>query len=184
MSSIAQQRLFFALWPDAATRAHLAALSEKLARAAGRRIAAESLHITLVFLGGVTGEVREQLEQMAGTVRNEGFRLRLDHCGFWPRARVVWVGAHEVPLALLCLQARLAEGARRCELSIDMRPYAPHVTLLRDAKHPPLADPATHIEWQVNDFALVESCTRAEGVRYTVLRTWPLAAAGDAAKAD
>lgn len=155
-----------------------------MARAVGRRVAAESLHITLVFLGGVTGAVRQQLEQMADTVRNEGFCLRLDHCGFWPRARVVWVGAHEIPLALLRLQARLAEGARGCELNIDMRPYAPHVTLVRNAKHPPLADPATFIEWQVNDFALVESCTRAEGVCYTLLRTWPLADVGDAAKPD
>ncbi|MEK7758301.1 MAG: 2'-5' RNA ligase family protein, partial [Pseudomonadota bacterium] len=48
------QRLFFALWPDPVLQQRLAQAAEALLpRAAGRRVRAENLHCTLVFLGAV-----------------------------------------------------------------------------------------------------------------------------------
>ncbi|HYL02781.1 MAG TPA: 2'-5' RNA ligase family protein, partial [Steroidobacteraceae bacterium] len=48
------RRLFFALWPDAAQRTVLAHAVRKAVRnCGGRPVPAESLHVTLAFLGSV-----------------------------------------------------------------------------------------------------------------------------------
>jgi len=45
-------RLFFALWPDDATRRALAACaSAVVAQTGGREVAAGNLHLTLAFIG-------------------------------------------------------------------------------------------------------------------------------------
>jgi len=52
--SPATRRLFFALWPDEATREQLAHITRKAVRGSGGRpIPVENLHSTLVFLGSV-----------------------------------------------------------------------------------------------------------------------------------
>ena len=45
------RRLFFALWPDEATRERMAALLKALRGARGRAVKAEKLHVTLAFIG-------------------------------------------------------------------------------------------------------------------------------------
>ena len=53
------RRLFFALWPDPALQAGIAETAERIARTRkieGRTIAAERLHLTLLFLGVVSSE--------------------------------------------------------------------------------------------------------------------------------
>ena len=48
----ATQRLFFALWPDAATSVALAALAQQIAaESGGRPTAPGNVHLTLAFLG-------------------------------------------------------------------------------------------------------------------------------------
>lgn len=183
MTGAETQRLFFALWPDAVTRERLGKLSEDIPRHAGRRVPVANLHVTLVFLGSVDAEKRQQLEAMAETVRGTPFRLDLDCCGFWPRSRVAWVGASRVPAALAQLQATIALGVQRCGIEVDSRPYSVHLTLVRDARGPLPTNPES-IVWEIGEFALVESQMLPEGARYTVLRTWPLRPAPNASGTD
>lgn len=174
MTTDNKQRLFFALWPGAAVRERMAALARDLPRREGRRVPAENLHATLVFLGPTDAAARARAEAAVDGVRGRAFRLRLDECGYWPRPRVAWLSPSVVPLALTEFHAALSDALGGGGVAIDPRPFVPHVTVLRDARRQPLPGPVGPIDWEVDSFVLVESVTHAGGARYAVLRTWPL----------
>ena len=67
------------------------------------------------------------------------------------------------------------EGAR-LGIEIEKRPYRPHVTVARKAKLP-LSTDIEAIDWSATEFVLVESISTAQGVRYNVLKRWPLRSA-------
>ncbi len=64
------QRLFFALWPSEEVRAGLAEVMASLDVRGGKPVAAENLHITLLFLGSVTAQTRICAEKIAGGSRD------------------------------------------------------------------------------------------------------------------
>ncbi|WJW74737.1 RNA 2',3'-cyclic phosphodiesterase [Thiohalobacter sp. IOR34] len=174
-----RQRLFFALWPDAATRSALARVARAVARGNGRPVAADNLHLTLAFIGPVDAEQRDCLRRAAAGVGGSAFRLRLDQYGYWQRPRIAWLGAGEVPEALSSLVRRLNEAlATECGHQPDPRPFAVHVTLARKARRRRVPEEVVPIDWAVDRFCLVESRSTDNGVRYELLECWPLA--GDA----
>src|SRR4030067_1435014 len=91
--TVEPQRLVFALVPEPALQQRLAQAAEALLpRAAGRRVRAENLHCTLVFLGAVETAQRLCLEDAASLVRAEPFTLMLDRLGYFRRPQVAWLG--------------------------------------------------------------------------------------------
>ncbi len=174
MAEQERQRLFFALWPDEAVRQQLAGYFSLLNGCGGRLVAVENLHITLAFLGSVEEDTRRCLEQAADSIILPSFVLRLEQLAFWRRPQVVWLGAEETPQALQSLSAELKKAMFGCDLEPDERPFQAHLTLMRKAQRPPLESSVEPLVWHVDDFALVLSDTRSEGVRYEVLRKWDL----------
>ena len=171
-----KQRLFFALWPDKALRAQLVRRSKSLMKAArGRPVPADNLHITLAFLGRVDARQRQCLEAMADAIRCPPFELTLDCAGHWSRSRVLWWAPSVCPDVLSLLAAALHTGATECGLSLDDRPYRPHLSLMRKVSRGPDAMAVDPLRWAASHFALVRSVPIPEGVRYQVLREWPLA---------
>jgi 2'-5' RNA ligase len=170
----ATARLFFALWPDAVARAHLARWASDLHRSCGgRRVPDEDLHITLAFLGGVPLTRLPELSVLAESLPATGFALRFDVPGYWPRRRLAWAAPVALPEGLAALAAGLASGLRTSGFKIDDRPYFAHVTLIRDAAchgMPPLAG----FGWDVSEFVLVESTLAPPGSTYRILERWPL----------
>lgn len=170
-------RLFFALWPDAATQRALGALAQDLKRGCGgRAVPAHNVHLTLAFLGNVERARLPRLEALAAGIRAARFELAVDRVEFWRHNRIVWAGTPRCPEALQELVTRLgrelaAEGYRP-----DERPYVPHITLLRNARQPPAVATLPVLVWPVATFALVESAPRERGRVYEVVRTWPLTA--------
>ena len=64
-------RVFFAIWPDAAAQKRLAELAEQLeAVCDGRKVRAENIHLTLVFLGEVSVDRLDALCQAANSHGN------------------------------------------------------------------------------------------------------------------
>lgn len=174
MERIVTERLFFALWPDAATRAALQACAPRRARRSGRPTPGEKLHLTVLFLGPTTPAARQCVESAADTVRCLPFTMHFTRIGYFPRSRVLWAGMAEVPEALAALHEALKDAARSCGREVETRAYSPHITLLRDAhRRSSVAEPV-EIPWHARDFALVASRTDAGGARYETLRTWPL----------
>lgn len=169
-----RQRLFFALWPDAAVCAALDAAAREYGRDTGRLMPPQNLHLTLAFLGELTAEQRACMEAVAGTVTGQPFVVILNRLGFWPRPRVLWAGAEDIPAALEDLVAGLNRALASCGYQPETRPFQAHVTLARKASRPPRQIAIAPIRWTVRDFCLAQSVPGERGSEYRVLRRWPL----------
>ena len=169
------QRLFLALWPDDELRKHIKRSGKSLLRhGGGRPVALENIHITLVFLGNVDEHQQACVEQVADGVQCPIFSLKLDKAGHWPRPRVLWLGCKETPEPLKQLVSDLYQGINHCGIQLDSRPYQAHLTLMRKVSKPPADLTIEPIDWSLDRFVLVKSTTHPEGVKYSVIKEWPL----------
>ncbi len=171
---MADGRHFLALWPDERVRERLAAEARRAADR-GRRHHPLDLHLTLVFLGGISEAQLRCVEAAAAAVRGRGFTLWIDGIGYWHRPRILWAGPSQMPEALSQLVFDLQNGLKACGFEPERRRYQPHVTLFRKAAggEPQVIEPA--IEWPVSEFVLATSGGGAPGApRYRVLDRWGL----------
>lgn len=155
-------RLFFALWPPAATARALANWAESLE---GRPTAADKIHLTLAFLGEAD-LARAAAIQVAG----KPFELKIDQTSYWRHNRIVWAGPREMPVELQHLVTDLHARLKENGFVLEARPFAAHVTLVRKANLPASMPPLPAVEWPATEFALV----RSAGGRYETLERFPL----------
>lgn len=167
------RRLFFALWPDETVRQSLEAVAAKRLRKA-KRVPADKLHITLAFPGSVTQAVQQCLEAGAGRIVAPPFDLLVDHAGYWPRPRIVWIGPTRIPEGLWALVTALRQVLEECGLVPESRPYQPHITLARKVNSGSVAGEFEPVPWSIRNFSLVESVTDPAGAKYLPLRFWEL----------
>lgn len=139
---------------------------------------ADTLHLTLAFIGDVPLTTRERLLAELDSPVIAPFELAFERFGHWRHNRIGWLGPEPSP-ALAELAGALRERLTALGVPFDDKPFAAHVTLLRNTRggEPPPCQP---LRWAVADFALVESRPDEQGAHYTVLRRWPLTA-GNAA---
>lgn len=175
--SSSTERLFFALWPDTATRQALAQLNRQCDVLGGRAMQPANLHVTLAFLGNVTAEYRACMSRYADAVRETPFSLSLTRLGVWPQSGIYWLAPEVTPAPLLRLADGLNRAIESCGGRSETRPYRPHVTLRRKVKQAPSGEVSPPIVWSVGDFVLVQSHTHQEGVEYRVVQRWPLCVA-------
>ncbi len=165
-------RVFFALWPDDATRSAISrATRDVVSASAGRPIAKDRLHLTVAFLGSLTGAGVEVARQVPPISVGE-FDLVLDTLGIWPESRILWLAPSDPPETLSDLEAQLWEALIERGFHGEDRIYRPHVTLARRAR--PIEATVAPIAWRVRDLALVESFPDGRNVHYEVLERWPL----------
>ena len=169
-------RLFFALWPDDATREALNRIGKWLHQHwGGRRMRADTLHITLAFLGSTPTDQLDRLADCADSVHAEPFELILDQAGYWRHNRIGWLGASETPAQYLELVSALNAALQAAGFPVDARPHVPHATLLRNTAGGEV--PAcTPVRWRASELVLVKSVTESSGAHYEVIRCWPLGA--------
>jgi 2'-5' RNA ligase len=168
-----RRRLFFALWPDDATRQAIVRATRRAVRACGGKpTPRENLHVTLAFLGPINAEDLARIEAFEPPPRAP-FELTLDQLGFWAQARVLWLGPTEAPAALRALERELWDRLVALGFERERKPYAPHVTLARKARG--VSADVEAVVWPVGAIALVESKTGPRNSRYTALRSWPFA---------
>lgn len=163
-------RLFLALWPDAATRQHIAAWRDRWAWPPGAAVVPDArLHVTLHFIGPVA---RARVPALADAlaVPAAPFTLALGEAEAWPRGLALLVppAGEPLPAGLTALHRRLAAALQAAALPVETRPFRPHVTLARKATG--AVPPAERLRcaWPVGGYALVES---HQG--YRVLRQYP-----------
>lgn len=140
----------------------------------GRPTRDDSIHLTLAFVGDVDSARLAELLAPPAELAVARFTLSFDSWGCWPRNAVAWVAPSRVPDPLRELAARTEAWLRDAGFELDVRPFNPHVTLLRKAQCAPLPDSAPTIEWQVEDFVLVRSALAPAGSRYEIIGRWPL----------
>lgn len=171
------ERLFFALWPDAGICAALDRAGGKLRTACGgRQMRRNNIHLTLVFLGNVETARIDALRAVADGLAAAPFVMTLKQLGWWRHNRVAWAAPEVTPEQLLALVDLLQDGLRAAGFTFDDRPaYAPHVTLLRNARCEKVEWPVFEsLEWAANEFVLVRSVTREEGATYEAIGRWAL----------
>lgn len=159
-------RLFFALWPDDATRAALAGLQRGLR---GRLTAPENLHLTMAFLGARPAAIVPDLCAILDELPPRDVTLAIDRLGYFARSGIAWAGMREAPAALRDWQAELVGRLAAQGIANDREfGFTPHVTLARSAA-PISAEPVETILWPRPRLVLVRSETRPEGARYAVI---------------
>ncbi|HVA93125.1 MAG TPA: RNA 2',3'-cyclic phosphodiesterase [Chloroflexota bacterium] len=186
-------RLFLAInLPDAVRRGLEAAVtSSRAANDDVRWARAESLHLTLVFLGERPAAQVEAISQAAGgaCAGLVPFSLTVAEPGCFPspaRPRVLWVGIAEGRESLIALQRAVLGALARAGLADQVDRFSPHLTLgrVRDSVAPAaraalaqkwtaLALPALPLA-PVRAIYLMRSELGPGGARYSVLRTLPL----------
>ncbi|NNM81107.1 MAG: RNA 2',3'-cyclic phosphodiesterase [Burkholderiales bacterium] len=163
------ERVFFALWPDEATRWRLEAVSKLLHRCCdGKVTRPESIHLTLAFLGEV--EDSQPLCAIASKISANSFEINIDRAGYWKHNRIAWAGTSEIPSALAELEKKLRTALEASGYLLEKRPFLPHVTLLRRGFAPKTLPGFEPFQWSVSAFCLVRSSDGG----YEILEKWPL----------
>lgn len=95
-------------------------------------VAPENMHLTLAFLGDVAEPALEEAHFAFAAIKAAPFELSLTGVAVFGghRPRVVFAGVREDP-ALMHLQAKVQQAARRAGLEPDSKRYVPHITLGR-----------------------------------------------------
>ncbi len=167
-------RLFFALWPDDVTRGALHRTGKWLHRHwGGRRMRADTLHITLAFLGATPAGRLDALIACAGAVEANSYELTLDQTGYWRHNRIGWLGVQRMPPQHIELVEKLNVRLQAAGFPVEPRPHVPHVTLLRNTPGGDIPE-CRPVSWPVGEFVLVKSVTGPNGAHYAVIRRWPL----------
>ncbi|MFP3937787.1 MAG: RNA 2',3'-cyclic phosphodiesterase [Phycisphaerae bacterium] len=133
------QRTFLAVDIDEETRRRLAGLPERVDDhdAKVRWVEPRNLHITLNFLGDVSGDTLADICELAGVCAAEVERFEFRVQGVQPvppdgrKLRMFWAGVDEPSGRLIELQGKLSDAMSELGLRREDRAYRPHVTLAR-----------------------------------------------------
>jgi 2'-5' RNA ligase len=169
-AAVRLRRLFFALWPDDATRDALRRATRSAVRhCGGKPVAPGNYHVTLAFLGNVPDERCDAVIAAVRALSLAPLTLTLDRLGYFEAAQVLWFGPSQPPELLHRFVAELSRGLRGLGLAPDPRAFHPHLTLARKVHSPPELRAPRAVEWPVAGFCLVESETDPGGARYRVV---------------
>ena len=143
----------------------------------------EGLHVTLKFIGEVTGARVQEIQAALASIKTKQFILRFGGAGFFPNAnaaRVFWAGVDggiELPQLASAVDAAL----EKIGITREDKPYHPHLTLARAGIHPLrelralTENPSPHFgTMTAREFFLYQSQTQKGGSRYTKLEGFEL----------
>jgi len=146
----------------------------------------EGIHLTLKFLGEISGEQVTQVTQaLAGLGSFEPFIVEVKGFGFFPdarRPRVLWVGV-EAPPALGHLAHRVETAMNRLGFAAERRSFSPHLTVARFNASRSRLELVTLLEpkrelvlgrFEVSEFFLFESRLSPSGAQYRKVARFPL----------
>lgn len=165
------KRLFFALWPNFETRIQTDSVSQLIFSKELKKVKADNLHVTLVFLGNIDAELEIIIRQSMKNISVQPFTLYFDQLDFWRSPRVLCLTTLQYDQQLSILVERLKKELKTCGVTVEDRLYKPHITLARKARRVIERD-VQPIEWLAQSFCLVESISTLDGVHYQVLQRW------------
>lgn len=130
-------RLFVALDIDDSIRGHIARFLDGVRGFApdARWVKAESLHVTLKFIGEQSEDKVENIKRTLETITANGLEMNVRGYGFFPgnrMPRVLWVGI-EAGTALTSLATAVDEQLAALDIAKEEHAFNPHLTLARGA---------------------------------------------------
>lgn len=126
------KRLFISIELPESVRQRLADMDPHLRGV--RWLEPRQMHLTLSFLGDVSGETQETLMEKLRAISWKSFFLPLIGLGTFPGKgwpKIVWIGVGTGHPHLFQLHKRVQEAALAAGLEPDLRSFHPHVTLAR-----------------------------------------------------
>jgi 2'-5' RNA ligase len=179
-------RVFIAIDLSGAVRSELAAIQEKLKlqTPSARWVAAESIHITLKFIGEVQETRVEDIEHALTGLTWRSFNVAVRGLGFFPGTRsprVLWAGLHASSLEGLAKE--IDTRLERAGFEKEKRAFRAHVTLARAKDTRLEGGLVTAVdEFQDYDFGsftadrfcLYQSVLKPSGAVYNRLKEYPL----------
>lgn len=99
-----------------------------------RWTAAEQMHLTLGFFGGVPQDIDAKFREKLSAICFGAFFLPIAGVGTFPPKgppKIVWIGIGRGHPHLFQLHKRVTEAALAVGLEPDLRPFHPHITLAR-----------------------------------------------------
>ncbi|WP_099866973.1 RNA 2',3'-cyclic phosphodiesterase [Pararhizobium haloflavum] len=156
-----------------------------------RWIDVENYHITLRFIGDVSGPTADEVVNAFDRIRRKEFQLRLQGIGSFgsKKPHSIWAGV--TPTAeLMALQGEMERICQRLGLPPDPRKFKPHVTLAR-LKTARAGDAVRYLEgrgdfvtmpFAVDRFVLMSSRESVGGGPYVVEESFPLEPVGAGAR--
>lgn len=96
-------------------------------------VAEENLHLTLRFIGEISGDVAADALEALTTIHAAPFPVTVDGAGHFEsrkRVRALWLGIERSD-ALLGLRDRIESALVRAGLEPERRKYKPHITIAR-----------------------------------------------------
>ena len=111
-----------------------------------RWVRAESLHVTLKFIGEKSDDVVEQIKSALSAIRAQTIEITLRGYGFFPTsraARVFWIGIDSAP-TLPALAKAVDDATFALGIPNEDHPYTPHLTLARGAGRSGTPHPTRH----------------------------------------
>jgi len=163
------------------------ATREAAGASGGRPVPAGNLHVTLAFLGSVPERRLEELAAIgrgaAGSLRSElaaagspgtPVELIFDHLEHWRAAQLLCASPAEPPAPVTMLARELRDLLAGRGFAPDLKPFRPHVTVVRKVVRPGRMAEMQSVAWRFTDFALIESRTLSEGALYSVVESFPL----------
>jgi 2'-5' RNA ligase len=193
-------RLFVALDIDEDVRLRIAQFIEDMRGLApeARWVRAESLHVTLKFIGEKPDQELEKIKLALETIEAATIEMKIRGHGFFPSARaprVFWIGI-EADSNLDSLATRVNEKLSTIGIPREEHDYNPHLTLARrgghsGAPHSRKEDKANrsfqHLDEKLSaqpipdfgkvmarEFFLYKSQLSTQGSKYTKLAAFPL----------
>ena len=168
-------RVFFALWPNRLIQQQLHTIAKQLQpQCKGRVMRAETLHMTLQFIGNIPRSLLPRIISAADQIAAQPFAMQLAKTAYWKHNRIAYATlASNAPL-LNDLVSSLKTALSEQGITYADQKFSPHVTLLRNAEHKPQIEDFPPIEWQVDCFVLVESALSDQGAHYKILHQWTL----------
>jgi 2'-5' RNA ligase len=168
-----------------------ARLKPQMPNDAIRWVKADSIHLTLKFLGQVPSD---QLSLIMSSLRaavaaHAPFTLEVKGAGCFPnihRPRVVWVGVQENDHRLHAVQRAVENAIAPLGYPTEIHDFTPHLTLGRLARDVRQVDQkkigevvqAARVgslgKWEVRQVALIKSDLKPSGAEYTILAQAPL----------
>ena len=168
-------RVFFAVWLDADTLTAIEAVQTRLFElTGGRPMVPETIHLTLSFVGEIAPDRLAELITIGNKIRQRSFQFHINKISCFEKSRVAWASSKQVPEALLKLQSTIDSQVVKAGFPLDIRPFRPHITLIRNLPAPFETMSTQEFTWPITAFSLVQAHQNTGGAPYEILHVWPL----------
>lgn len=140
---------------------------------------AESMHITLFFIGEAPTSQRPPIVEALKGIDAPSMELTIQGYGAFERAGILYAAVDPIP-QLICLAKSVKEAMESCGFRSKEAHYTPHITLARSktaAKHFLLKAqqlPKPQTRFTADHFSLYQSHLEQRGPRYVVLDEFAL----------